>query len=677
MKLGSLFDGIGGFPLAATMLGIEPVWASEIEKFPIAVTKERFPNMKHLGSVCDIKGAEVEPVDIITFGSPCQDLSVAGKRAGMGEGTRSGLFSEAVRIIKEMRDGTGRTFPRYAVWENVPGAFSSNHGEDFRAVVESLAKVAEAEVSIPLPKDGKWEPAGLVEGDRWSIAWRTLDAQFWGVPQRRKRIFLVADFGGQRASEIFFEREGVSWNPAKSGSSGQEVTGGVEGGVRATGFDGYNSSETGEQSATLGVNCGMSTGRNGIVVGFQTWIEYDQFTQWDSQQFPECDNNEYLNYKEISGTICSYGYRRCYDVGNGVTRFQWIKQNEALKELESLKVAGFKQGNSPSAGSIGYGEEVSPTLTSGTSGTNMVPTICLHATQDPTTAENRSRALSANSSQVVLFDPRSQDGVPRIHKNGICSTLNTAKGGQRQPCVLMDASGSIGATLTANNGDSVNNQTPLAVFTKGELNGIEIENNTRKILFELRQEVGEKAFAEWRFRMLDQLQQKEILQSQLHGTSVQKETKEVIPSIHDCSLSCQKHNSSGELSGMPEAERNRCSSQGRKLAEQCARELGATMPELPQSQAQAEKFLFDMSETSEGIRILRQALSEVQEVWQSFNIKSQTVRRLTPKEAERLQGFPDNWTNIPRASDSARYKALGNSVAIPCVYFILSCLRRN
>jgi len=165
MKLASLFDGISGFPLAGSRHGIEPVWASEIERVPVEISKRHFPNMKHYGDVTKINGAEVEPVDIITFGSPCQDLSVAGKRAGMGEGTRSGLFSEAVRIIKEMRSGTNGTYPRYAVWENVPGAFSSNKGEDFRAVIESLTKVAEETVSIPLPKDGRWEPAGLVEGD--------------------------------------------------------------------------------------------------------------------------------------------------------------------------------------------------------------------------------------------------------------------------------------------------------------------------------------------------------------------------------------------------------------------------------------------------------------------------------------------------------------------------------
>ena len=217
MKLGSLFDGSGGFPLAGAMFGVEPVWASEIEPFPIRVTKQRFPGMKHLGSVTEINGAEVEPVDIITFGSPCQDLSVAGAQKGIHEGERSSLFFEAIRIIKEMRDATDNRYPRMAVWENVPGAFSSNKGEDFRAVLESFCEVGEGRhVPVPLPPKGRWRPAGTVVGNGWSLAWRIYDAQFWGVPQRRKRIYLIADFGSERAGEILFESEGVCWDPETS-----------------------------------------------------------------------------------------------------------------------------------------------------------------------------------------------------------------------------------------------------------------------------------------------------------------------------------------------------------------------------------------------------------------------------------------------------------------------------
>lgn len=141
MKLGSLFDGSGGFPLAGALCGITPVWASEVEPYPIAVTRSRFPKMRHLGSVTELNGAEIEPVDVITFGSPCQDLSIAGKRAGIHEGERSNLFFEAIRIIKEMRYATNGKYPAFAVWENVPGAFSSNKGDDFRCVLEEFVKI--------------------------------------------------------------------------------------------------------------------------------------------------------------------------------------------------------------------------------------------------------------------------------------------------------------------------------------------------------------------------------------------------------------------------------------------------------------------------------------------------------------------------------------------------------
>lgn len=167
--------------------------------------------MKHLGDITKIHGDKIEPVDCITFGSPCQDLSIAGRRAGLAGG-RSGLFVEAVRIIKEMRKATNGMYPTFAIWENVPGAFSSNGGEDFRAVLEELARVEQPDASIPRPsgRGGRWSKAGAIAGNGWSLAWRQLDAQYWGVPQRRKRIALVADFGGQRAAEILFERTGVS-----------------------------------------------------------------------------------------------------------------------------------------------------------------------------------------------------------------------------------------------------------------------------------------------------------------------------------------------------------------------------------------------------------------------------------------------------------------------------------
>ena len=202
LKLGSLFDGSGGFPLAALNVGIWPVWASEIEPFPIRVTTKRLPHVRHYGDVSCLHGDSIEPVDVITFGSPCQDLSVAGKRDGL-DGSRSSLFFQAVRIIREMREATDGRYPRVCIWENVPGAFSSNGGEDFRCVIETLCKVAQESVYVPRPE--KWDSAGAVMGDSWSLAWRQLDAQYFGVPQRRKRVFVVMDFteGGVRLQRYY------------------------------------------------------------------------------------------------------------------------------------------------------------------------------------------------------------------------------------------------------------------------------------------------------------------------------------------------------------------------------------------------------------------------------------------------------------------------------------------
>lgn len=212
LTLGSLFDGIAGFPLAASRQGIETIWTSEIEENCIDISTKHFPQAIRLGDITKINGAEIPPVDIISFGSPCQDLSVAGKQAGLS-GSRSGLFLEAVRIIREMRAETNGEYPKYIIWENVAGAFSSNKGEDFRRVLEEIT-----ESNIPMPASGKWAAAGMVGvrgpgGELRTTAWRRLDAQFWGVPQRRKRVYLVCDFRGGDAGQILFECESLLGYP--------------------------------------------------------------------------------------------------------------------------------------------------------------------------------------------------------------------------------------------------------------------------------------------------------------------------------------------------------------------------------------------------------------------------------------------------------------------------------
>ena len=276
--------------------------------------------MKHLGDIAKINGAEIEIVDVITGGSPCQDLSIAGKRAGLA-GARSGLFMEQVRIVKEMREHdrkSGRTGdmvrPGFMVWENVAGAFSSNKGRDFAAVLDEIIRIAEPEApDIEVPEKG-WNTWGGYHdcmGGRWSVAWRVHDAQHWGVPQRRRRISVVADFGGDTAGEILFERKSVSRHPAESGTARERLA------------------EASER-------------------GFNPAVE-DCMTPWDAQS------------------------QRVYD-GDGVYPTLSSRENSGLNR-ESVLCAGFKAGQGAQAGGIGYGEEVSPTLAAAPSGTNQTPAV--------------------------------------------------------------------------------------------------------------------------------------------------------------------------------------------------------------------------------------------------------------------------------------------------------------
>ena len=385
--LGSLFDGIGGFPLAAVRNGIEPVWASEIEAFPIEVTRKRFPSMLHVGDITKLNGAELPPVDIITGGSPCQDLSVAGARAGLA-GERSGLFMEQIRVVKEMRDADerrGRTAhtvrPRYMCWENVPGSFSSAGGEDFRIVLEEIVRIKDGSCSVPRPDSGRWESAGaIILGNQFSLAWRVMDAQFWGVAQRRKRIFLVADFAGRSAPQILFEQNRLPGYSASSGGQRQGTAASAPGcsdppgGTGPIGFDGYNGDLTGEKAATLGVNCGMSTGRNGVLTAFAA-----------------NQRDEVRDLHDVAAALTAQPGMKQQTFVAGITAtgngdcFLSEERHTALsggggmpgQGYPAIFTAAFSAGAGASAGSIGYGEEVSPTLKGTASGN------CMHRNREP------------------------------------------------------------------------------------------------------------------------------------------------------------------------------------------------------------------------------------------------------------------------------------------------------
>lgn len=332
LTLGSLFDGIGGWQLAAVHAGVKPIWSSEIEKFPLAVTRKRFPDTKQLGDVTKI--TDVEPVDIVCAGSPCQDLSIAGKREGLA-GERSGLFINAINIVRQMRMSTGWRQPRFFIWENVPGAFTSGseRGADFRVVLESIA-----ETDIPMPKDGRWAAAGMVQCPKCEIAWRVLDAQFWGVPQRRKRIFLVADFAtaDRRAAEVLFVEPCVPRDSAESERAREEIAGGT----------------------------GKSIGSAG-----------ETLTPWDvqSNRIQSVNGKAAALYGGAGQGTHSYPCVACYDMTHAdeVMRPVTGDKSNCLNsrmgtggnQVPILLSAGFKGKQSASARGIGCKEEQCPTLT--------------------------------------------------------------------------------------------------------------------------------------------------------------------------------------------------------------------------------------------------------------------------------------------------------------------------
>ena len=412
--------------------------------------------MIHLGDITKITGAEIEPVWVVTGGSPCQDLSIAGKRAGLA-GARSGLFMEQVRIVKEMRaedKRNGRTGnmvrPRFLVWENVVGAFSSNRGKDFAAVLEEIARIAEPGFSLSgLPEKWKWTKAGAIDGDGWSIAWRTHDAKDWGktirdsrtgdvirlgTPQRRRRISVVADFGGESAAQIQFDRESVSWHPAESGAAGERPAGAAESGasyaVRIRGGcdgGGKGALVQTEKSGTLGtgndqtiftptpINLMVATrckalGRGtGFGVGepgdpantisaahshgvFATAIPInDKATRWqgggESRNHDgrgnglgigkEGDPSPTLTAGDRHGVMCMNPWdaqsARVYDQ-DGAWHSLNANENGGMAR-DSVLCAGFKAGQGAQAGGIGYSEEVSPTLAAAPSGTNQTPAV--------------------------------------------------------------------------------------------------------------------------------------------------------------------------------------------------------------------------------------------------------------------------------------------------------------
>lgn len=542
--------------------------------------------MVHLGDICKINGAEIEPVWCITGGSPCQDLSIAGKRAGLA-GARSGLFMEQVRIVKEMREAdkrNGRTGdmvrPRYLVWENVVGAFSSNKGKDFAAVLEEIIKIVEPEApGIEVPEKG-WPTWGGYHdevGGRWSVVWRTHDAQYWGVPQRRRRISVVADFGGDTASEIQFDGESVSGDIAESGASGEGLAEAAERGFNPAGGDCMTAwdcqskriFDTNGKSPTL--QGGVGGGVNNPAI-FAAIPINDKATRWqgggESRNHDgsgnglgigkEGDPSPTLTAGDRHGVMCMTPWdaqsQRVYD-GNGVSPTLSSRENSGLNR-EGVLCAGFKAGQGAQAGGIGYSEEVSPTLAAAPSGTNQTPAVMAFDTTQITSKENGSQP---------------EFGKP-------CHTLNA---NAHTPCVALDMT---------------------------------------------------------------------------HACDVIRECGEQVPALQA-----------------------RMGTGGNQVPLTYQDVTGTLSPGAHAGSYNGQDAYNDMlvcGASPDVAHALRaKSACAYREDAETYPVQNMVVRRLTPMECERLQGFPDHWTDIGewidgkgkkhKDADSPRYKALGNSIALP------------
>ena len=557
MTLGSLFDGIGGFPLAAVHCGGVPVWASEIEPFPMRVTKLRFPDMIHVGDITKLDGAKLPPVDVICGGSPCQDLSVAGLRKGLA-GERSGLFMDQVRIVKEMRAederrGVSDDFirPRYLVWENVPGAFSSANGEDFRAVIEEIVHIKDSTCHVPRPDTGRWESAGAaILGDQFSLAWRVLDAQYWGVAQRRRRIFLVADFGGLTAPKILFEQERLLRDPAEGQGQGKGVT-------------------------TVAGNSSADSGGSRVA----------EEKQVDIFAFHINQREETINLNGISGALMATTNMQMQTfVAEGMRKFESAEKKEECLCLNDQ--GGERMDVSVDitatlrAGMSGHPPLVMG-IQQGSAGTEEIP--------DPALTEE---AETGGNNQQILFENHGIDArYTGPHEVAPTMSARYGTGGNNVPLV---------------------SDMPESYCIAGNIIDREVQNGGNGL--GCQPDISYTLTSADRHAVFSRQRSDEFLQNRVTATQSARQHKDATD------LVCEPYQNTVGTIGYTDHK---------------------------------------------GIN--NQYVSEDKCIVENRKL----IRRLTPLECERLQGFPDYWTDIPGASDSARYKALGNSVAIPCVDFVL------
>ena len=632
LTLGSLFDGSGGFPLGGLLSGITPVWASEVEPFPIMVTSRRLPFMKHYGDISQMNGGEIEPVDIITFGSPCTDMSIAGRRAGL-EGKQSVLFYEAIRIIKEMRCKTNGKYPRWICWENVPGAFSSNKGEDFRAVLEAVIGVVCEGTEVPMPEKNRWPYADLYMGDGWSVAYRTLDAQYWGVPQRRRRIYLVADFAGGSAGEILFKSEGVSGYSAQGFRTWQRTARGATDCAGATGFDGYNASLTGDVSATLGVNCGMSTGRNGIVLNDQ-------------------GGNRMDITDEVTCTLRAESHHPpCVMDAPAVIPLEHhptdsrikIEEGDAIQTLTSRMGTG--GGNVP----LVMSDEDAPVTLKIRSG-------CEGGGKGALLQENKSATLSCNNDQTVF--------VPKAY--GICSKDSNAMKSDNPHSGVYEADTS--RTIDRGGGNPTCNQGGIAIVESYALqgsmigredkNGPQVDGVNKDVAFTLNTVDRHAVYAMTTgyYAQVSKEQAPTLLSRDYKDAAIINEP------CYGIDRSAFNQGMNAQFSPSFEEELSPtlvAKGPGATLTGYTVRRLTPT--ECARLQGFADWWCSNLG--------VENPSEEEIDRWEGV---FETFRKLTdPGKKPKTRKQIAKWLKDPYA-DAAEYKMWGNGVALPCVYFVLS-----
>ncbi|NBH79609.1 DNA (cytosine-5-)-methyltransferase [Clostridiaceae bacterium] len=590
LTLGSLFDGIGGFPYAASFYGIKPLWASEIIPECISVTQKHFPEMEHVGDITKLYGGTLPPVDIITFGSPCQDLSVAsGKRLGLA-GERSGLFLEAVRIIREMQEATNGEYPKFALWENVPGALSSSSRRDFKAVLEAFTKA-----EVPMPGSGRWANAGMVRGRGADLAWCVYDAQYFGTAQRRRRIFLIADFRGQRSGEILFVPKSLSGYFAAGGTPRQGPAAYAQSGAGTAGAGDVT------PAISMRIRCGCEGGGKGPLLQI-----------------------------EKSGTLAT---------GNDQYLFAPKDAVEILNDQGGDSLCVEKGG-------------VSPTLRSQTHGN--LP-ITAYAIQGSMIGGEDSPHAVTNSGCTAQFPPDAMVGINGNLAGTLLASYYKGTGmrcGRERDVVLCASSGQSHAEILRELSPTLNCASEQPYVVRPGDTGQE---------------------------------QPIVTHPQIAGTLCASGAGLSRPAgqgneLDFCVMSAGfKHKASsqsGSIGFQEETAPTLMAGQQSAVMKACL--IGGEAVIQGQTAAVDCRNLRETDEVS-GTLLAKAASGGYSLNYQNPVRTGLCVRRLTPTEAERLQGYPDGWTEAGAdgspISDTKRYQMLGNSIAVPCVAYIMQGIR--